>query len=120
SEPKNKNSREGEEAHAHNIRSPSRRNSCSTKTWTDHITLHTIGSNRSKTSIKNISVHSKKWNPKHEEVSDSTNEEIVETLEIKLMLNQILNQLNRIESHYHVPDKGRRLPNAPKSCHRRQ
>ncbi|CAG8820543.1 21842_t:CDS:2 [Gigaspora rosea] len=99
------NSREGEEAYARNIRSASRRNSCSTKAWTDHITLHTMESNRNKTSIKNISVHSKKWNPKHEEVSSSTNEEIEETVEIKLVLNQILNWLNRIESRYHAPDK---------------
>ncbi|CAG8755059.1 6483_t:CDS:2, partial [Gigaspora rosea] len=79
SESKNRNSREGEEAYTHNIRSPSRRNSFLTKTWTDHRTLHTMGSDRSKTSIKNISVHSKKWNPKHEEVSGSTNEKIEET-----------------------------------------
>ncbi|CAG8780774.1 23005_t:CDS:2, partial [Gigaspora rosea] len=84
-EPKDENSREREEAYAHNIRSPSRRNSFSTKTWTDHRTLHTMGSDRSKTSIKNISVHSKKWNPKHEKVSADMNEEIEETAEIKLM-----------------------------------
>ncbi|CAG8829674.1 14314_t:CDS:2, partial [Gigaspora rosea] len=53
SEPKNKNSREGEEADI------------------------------SKLGIKNISVHSKKWNPKYEEASGSTNEEIEETIEIK-------------------------------------
>ncbi|CAG8441514.1 12237_t:CDS:2, partial [Gigaspora rosea] len=80
SEPKDENSREGEEAYVHNIRSVSRKNSCSIKTWTDHRTLHTVGSNRSKTGIKNNSVHSKKWNLKHEEVSGSTNEEIKETL----------------------------------------
>ncbi|CAG8788804.1 8799_t:CDS:2, partial [Gigaspora rosea] len=44
-----------------------------------HRTLHAMESDRSKTSIKNISVHSMKWNPKHEEVSGSTNEEIEET-----------------------------------------
>ncbi|CAG8803997.1 3512_t:CDS:1, partial [Gigaspora rosea] len=82
-EPKDENSREGEEAYARNIRSASRKNSCSTKTWTDHRTLHTMGSDRSKTGIKNISVHSKKWNPKHEEASSSMNEEIEETVEIK-------------------------------------
>ncbi|CAG8786549.1 5907_t:CDS:2, partial [Gigaspora rosea] len=38
---------------------------------------------RSKTGIKNISVHSKKWNPKHKKASGSTNEEIEETVEIK-------------------------------------
>ncbi|CAG8462047.1 18625_t:CDS:2 [Gigaspora rosea] len=84
-EPKNENSRKEEEAYARNIRSVSRRNSCSTKTWTDHRTLHTIESDRSKTGIKNISVHSKKWNPKHEEASGSTNEEIEETVKIKVM-----------------------------------
>ncbi|CAG8814920.1 20383_t:CDS:2, partial [Gigaspora rosea] len=55
--PKDENSREGEEGY----------------TW----------SNRSKTGIKNISVHSKKWNMKHEEASGSTNEKIEETVEIK-------------------------------------
>src|SRR6185437_16453205 len=92
-EPKDENSREGEEVYTRNIRIASRRNSCSIKTWTDHRTLHTMGSDRSKTGTKNMSVHSKKWNPKHEEVSGSTNEEIEENLEIKLMLNQILNRL---------------------------
>ena len=109
-EPKDENSREGEEAYARNIRIASRRNSCSIKTWTDHRTLHTMGSDRSKTGTKNMSVHSKKWNPKHEEVSGSTNEEIEENLEIKLMLNQILNRLNKIESRYHAPDKGEEAP----------
>ncbi|CAG8830804.1 1438_t:CDS:2, partial [Gigaspora rosea] len=79
SEPKDENSREEEEAYARNIRSASRRNSCSIKTWTDHRILHTMRSDRSKTGIKNTSVHSKKWNLKHEEVSGSTNEEIKET-----------------------------------------
>ncbi|CAG8811847.1 10956_t:CDS:2, partial [Gigaspora rosea] len=40
---------------------------------------------RSKTGIKNNSVYSKKWNPKHEEVISSTNKETEETVEIKLM-----------------------------------
>ena len=69
-----------------------------------------MGSDRSKIGIKNTSVHSKKWNPKHEEVSGSTNEEIEENLEIKLMLNQILNRLNKVESRYHAPDKGKEAP----------
>ncbi|CAG8829257.1 17195_t:CDS:2, partial [Gigaspora rosea] len=65
SEPKDENSREREEVYARNIRSTSRRNSCSTKTWTDHRTLHTMGSDG--------------------KASGSTNEEIKETVEIKLL-----------------------------------
>ncbi|CAG8602803.1 6264_t:CDS:2 [Gigaspora rosea] len=42
-------------------------------------------SNRSKAGIKDNSVHNKRWNLEHEEVSGSMNEKIKENVEIKLM-----------------------------------